>query len=79
MTKSHDRLTENDIRAMLREKVKQFPSQNKAAIGLGLKKEWLSMILTGRRRPCGRVLDIIGVKRNGKGPAKCVDYFLKGA
>jgi len=72
-------MTEEEVRLMLKAYVSEYPSQAAAARAMGLTTPWLSMILTGTRRPAGRVLDILGIQRLPKHTKKRLDFTVKVA
>lgn len=69
-------LSADEVRAMLKAHVAQYPTQVAAAKAMGLTEPWLSMMLNGTRRPCGRALDILGVNRLPKHTKKRLDFTV---
>lgn len=66
-------LTEDDVRDMIRERIGDR-TLAKAGVEMGVSAAWLCQILNGSRHPSGKVLDIIGVARNGKTPKKALAF-----
>jgi predicted XRE-type DNA-binding protein len=62
-----DTLTEDQVRAMIRAHIAGM-TQKAAAASLGVSEGWVSMLMNGKARPAGKVLDAIGVQRKRMGP-----------
>lgn len=55
-------MTEDDVHALILEWMAS-KSLGEAAAELGVSKPWLCTLVKGHRRPCGKILDHLGIKR----------------
>lgn len=60
-------MTEDDVRDRLRSFVSGHRRQYLAARELGVTPSWLCQLLSGHKRPSGKILDFLGVERLGRG------------
>lgn len=60
-----DSMTEDDVHAMILEWM-SGKSLGDAAAEIGVSKPWLCMLAKGQRRPCGKILDHLGIQRQSR-------------
>lgn len=67
-------MTDDEVRALIRAWIGER-TMKAAATSIGISLPWLSMMLSGKRVPSGKVLDVIGVERRPHGPAMgCIAF-----
>lgn len=73
---AQDLLSEDQVRAMVRDWIGER-SLAEAGSAIGVSAAWLCQIVTAKVRPCGKVLDEIGIARNPRGGGKKVLAFVR--
>lgn len=69
-------LTERQVRKELREWIGDR-SLAEAGLAIGVSAPWLSLILSGRCTPSGKVLDVLGLARKKRGRSEKPLVFTK--